>query len=298
VPSSSTPTVPALAATRYPGAAVLAGDAPKPAKATIKPSPAAAPKDIADYESRNCQVAQTSSTVRICTFGVTTSPALTVAVVGDSVAGEWMPALEQIAAKRKWKLVLMLHSRCPFTATMTVNTGDSGPYTTCYDWGQTALDDLLTKIKPDVLITSDRPSIGTTDYHAHTSQALAQIGDGMATYWRRLIVHHVAVVAIQESPETGVDQPTCVAKHNGNPGPCEVAASDAIINDAPAVVAAHAVPAATLVNMNALICAPKTCSPIVGNVLVYRDTHHLTATYVRTMTPYLDDKLQKVPALR
>jgi hypothetical protein len=31
---------------------------------------------------------------------------------------------------------------------------------------------------------------------------------------------------------------------------------------------------------------------------VYRDEHHLTETYVRTTAPYLDAKLQRVPALR
>jgi SGNH domain (fused to AT3 domains) len=282
----------------YPGAAVLAGDAPTPAKAPTKPSPAAAPDDRADYETHKCQAVQTSSAVKVCTFGVTTAPALTVAVVGDSVAGQWMPALEQIAAKRKWRLVLMLHSRCPFTATMTVNSGESVPYTSCHTWAANALDTVLTKIKPAVVITSARPSIGTPDYNAHTAAALAQIGAGMATFWRTLIGHHIAVVAIQESPETGSDQPQCLTAHRGNPDKCQVPTKQAVISNAPTVVAAHQVPAASLVDMNSLICGSKTCSPIVGNVLVYRDTHHLTATYVRTMTPYLEEKLNKVPALR
>jgi hypothetical protein len=282
----------------HPGAAVLAGDVSSVPKAALVPSPATAAHDLADYDRQGCQVSQTSRTVKTCTFGVRTAPKLTIAVVGDSVAGEWMPALEQIAAERKWKIVTMLHSRCPFSATMTVNSGESVPYETCHDWGAAALQELLTDVKPAVVITSDRPSIGTVDHAAHTSEALADIGAGMATYWRTLISHGIAVVAIQESPETGINQPDCLRAHNDDPGPCTVARADAVINDPPTVVAAREVPAAHLVNMNSLICGKDSCSPIVGNVLVYRDTHHLTVTYSRTTAPYLDRKLQRIPALR
>ena len=32
----------------------------------------------------------------------------------------------------------------------------------------------------------------------------------------------------------------------------------------------------TVVNANSLICGPKVCAPVVGNVLVFGDRHHLT----------------------
>jgi hypothetical protein len=43
--------------------------------------------------------------------------------------------------------------------------------------------------------------------------------------------------------------------------------------------------------MNALICGPVSCPPIVGNVLVYQDNHHLTGTYALTIAPYLEKRL-------
>jgi hypothetical protein len=43
-----------------------------------------------------------------------------------------------------------------------------------------------------------------------------------------------------------------------------------------------------LITMNSFICAPTTCAPVVGNVLVYRDAHHLTGTYITTLRPYLE----------
>ena len=38
------------------------------------------------------------------------------------------------------------------------------------------------------------------------------------------------------------------------------------------------------VNVNDWICTDTDCPPVIGNVLVYRDEHHLTATYARTLT--------------
>ena len=49
--------------------------------------------------------------------------------------------------------------------------------------------------------------------------------------------------------------------------------------------------AAKLIDLNHLICGPTTCQPIVGNVTVYRDTHHLTETYVETLRPYVEQQL-------
>jgi hypothetical protein len=39
--------------------------------------------------------------------------------------------------------------------------------------------------------------------------------------------------------------------------------------------------------MNPLVCGPTVCAPVVGNVVVYRDSHHLTNTYSKTLEPYL-----------
>ena len=33
------------------------------------------------------------------------------------------------------------------------------------------------------------------------------------------------------------------------------------------------------------------CPVVVGNVLIYRDNHHLTATYARSLAPFLSTAL-------
>ena len=48
--------------------------------------------------------------------------------------------------------------------------------------------------------------------------------------------------------------------------------------------------------MNSLICGPALCPAVVGNVLVYMDSHHLTQSYAETLAPYLRGKLTGVLA--
>jgi hypothetical protein len=43
--------------------------------------------------------------------------------------------------------------------------------------------------------------------------------------------------------------------------------------------------------MNSLICGPKVCPAVVGNVLALFDTHHMTAAYSQTLAPFLRQKL-------
>jgi hypothetical protein len=80
---------------------------------------------------------------------------------------------------------------------------------------------------------------------------------------------------------------------------CGVAASKAIAPNPPTVVATQAMKGAVdLIDMNPFICGPTECQGIVGNVVVYRDSHHLTNTYARTLAPYLQKYLLENRALR
>ena len=49
-----------------------------------------------------------------------------------------------------------------------------------------------------------------------------------------------------------------------------------------------------LIDPTPVACTEKKC-PVAGDVLVYRTGAHLTATYVRTLTPWLAERLPDRP---
>ncbi len=114
----------------------------------------------------------------------------------------------------------------------------------------------------------------------------------MARYWAQLEGHGISVVAIKESPDAGINIPDCIANNPTALKNCTIPTSRAVKADVPTVYATEAAAGSVpLIDMNSLICGPVSCPPIVGNVLVYQDDHHLTSTYALTMAPYLENRL-------
>jgi hypothetical protein len=52
-----------------------------------------------------------------------------------------------------------------------------------------------------------------------------------------------------------------------------------------------------MVDANSLICAPRVCAPVVGNVLVYSDRHHLTWPYSNSTAPFIARLLLKANSI-
>ena len=286
----------------HPGAAVLAGAVTAPSGVEAIPSLERAQHDYGAYGSGpgGCQSEQADAAETLCYFGDLTHPTRTVALVGDSVAATWFDDLAAMAQERHWRLVTDLHSLCPWSATLanTPYTADT-PYVSCHTWGQRVLKTMITEVRPDVVVTSARPVVGTPAHPKAGPAAFAELGDGMAAYWRGLGRHGIEVAAVREPPEMGLDVPDCLSRPGAQPADCSVPAATAVLAETPVLVAARALgDAVTLIDLNRYICGPQVCEAVVGNVVVYIDQHHLTTTYASTIRPYLERRLLAVPGLR
>ena len=58
---------------------------------------------------------------------------------------------------------------------------------------------------------------------------------------------------------------------------------------APAVAAT---PGAHYVDLTNFFCDPTNCLPVIGHVVVHVDFDHMTATFARTLSPFLADALR------
>jgi hypothetical protein len=169
---------------------------------------------------------------------------------------------------------------------------NKGAYPTCHAWGHAVLNDLITKIRPDVVITTSYADMATMAHQQVGSAARADVGAGEATYWRALEDHGIPVVGIRETPDMRTDVPSCVAQYGPGASQCVVARSTAEHADPPTSYAARALGGKVpVIDMNSLICVPAGCAPVVGNVLVYQDNHHLTWPYAQTLAPFLEAEL-------
>jgi hypothetical protein len=274
----------------YPGAAALADSVSSLPALPVLPPPDAAP--LPGYWASGCLDGEHVATPKPCYYGDTAHPALKVVLIGDSVAGNWWAPLSQIASQEHWELITELHATCVWTAAHLYDTVVDGPYPACDQWGATMLNDLITSIHPDLVIATGNAGMTTVANPDPGSAARAEVGAGEAAYWAALQAHGIPVIAIRETPDTGRDEPACVSQYGPTAKACTVSRTIATFPDPPTSYAARALHGTVpVIDMNSLICEPAVCQPVVGNVLIYFDSHHMTQTYSSTLAPFLKTKL-------
>lgn len=239
-------------------------------------------KDIPALYGDGCHVPSTSAVPFPCEYGDLNGKKV-VALVGDSHAAQWLPALQRLAAERHWKIVTQTKSSCPL---IDVAVGAAGTAsTTCREWNSRVIEDLVA-LRPDLVVTSQVYNYVATDAKSpQNSRDL--LAEGLRRSWGRLTAKGTPVVAIRTTPHL-FDVPDCLSKNGANPAKCGLSRDKAILALDPIVAAAVGAKDVVLADMNDAICTAERCEPIVGNVLVYRDAHHLTATYSTSLAPVLE----------
>jgi hypothetical protein len=267
------------------GAAASAhGDFASTASHPVVPAPLIATSDNWTKSAPGCQEdLGTFHGVVTCTFGSTNPSAPRVALVGDSHAGHWEPAVAAIAKERGWKLTTLVRSSCPLT---TVYPTTASSYdNACIKWNRAALR-LLSSGKFDMVIVSSEAATVYTSVNGLSSTASGALG--MATAWKAIEASGARVIAIRDNPDPEAaglpDITSCVARQSAA-SDCAFGRQDGLVPD-PQVSAARQA-GASIVDLTDYFCNAKTCPAVIGGVLVYQDRTHLTATFVRTLSPYL-----------
>ena len=113
--------------------------------------------------------------------------------------------------------------------------------------------------------------------------------DGMTKVLEAWQAAHLPVLVLHDTPAPGVSIPDCVAAHTDDYSACDGTRDDWVAARAGPGrrVAGWATPHIRFLDLNDHICRGETCAAVNGGVITYFDTSHLTATYARTLAPYL-----------
>lgn len=257
----------------------------------VTPLPSAAPADVPVSYADGCQADALAEDVAVCEYGDRTSETV-VALVGDSKALQWQPALAQLALEGSWRLVTMTKSGCAFSGGVQP-FNDAEPYLSCVRWN-VAVSRSLQDLGPDVVITSQYAS---TAYETETSllgsDTTARMRDDLALLWDDLTARDVRVVALLDTPTPPFEVYECVAEHPEALSECAFDATSPDRENASVVqrAAASRVPGVEVVDMTPYVCPGSRCPAVMGNVLTYRQGSHLTKTFVESLTSALHDAL-------
>ncbi|MFC9355968.1 acyltransferase family protein [Rhodococcus sp. NPDC057014] len=264
----------------YPGAASLTDGLFAP-RADMRPTLLEAPGDLPQPTLDGCISDLSTRDVVTCVYG-DPSADRTIAVVGSSHAEHWVPALDRIGQQRGVRVETYLKMGCPLTvADVPLLAGE--PYPDCGDWSRDVLDRLRDH-RPDwVFSTSSRPNDEgagdvTPDDYVGLWERLADFGLPFLGIRDTPWLHHDGV------PYSAVD---CLADR-GDADSCGLPRDDVLAPDNPTVEAARDLPSVHPLDLTDAVCDVAICRVVQGNILVYHDSHHLSATYVRSLAPELD----------
>jgi peptidoglycan/LPS O-acetylase OafA/YrhL len=228
-------------------------------------------------------------TLNVCTMGPKTGAALHLFAVGDSHNLALVSAYEKIAEQYHWRIDLAAHAGCPWST--TVPKRDSEEQTaSCLEW-LANLDDFLADSDFDAILTTHATN-GNIQTPAGTTRKEA-IVDGLVDAWRTQTSKGVPVIAIVDNPGTDENNVQCVEKFGtSDPDRCAASRAKRLWRFDGNAEAVARLDRTGLVDMTDFYCTKKVCPSVIGGVAVYRDRTHITATYMRTLAPYLGVRLR------
>ncbi|MFI5893047.1 SGNH hydrolase domain-containing protein [Actinoplanes sp. NPDC051513] len=276
-------------------AAVRKAPAIRTAPADLTPSIASAGTDLG-FDNERCEVAPAADRImEPCVFGDPAS-ALRVVLYGDSHAGMWLPAMKEIAQRRHWRLEFYGKPACPTPELSFWNQQEQRPFAECGRFHSYVLGEVR-RTRPDLVVVTNESFSQKVDRGELITPG--QWAAGLRKTLTSLSLAAARVVVLGDTPVLDQSTPDCLAAHGSNLATCFTTRTKATARvwNAADESAAHGA-GAGYVSVLPWLCS-SICTPVIGNVMVYRNRFHITGTYSRMLNGVLEDALDRTdPAAR
>ena len=246
----------------------------------IRPRLADARADTDRINERGCGLSLAGDTPPACVLG-DADGAVTVALVGDSHAAQWSPALEAIATARGWRLIPYTKDSCIFLDMRIVSIHLEREYSECERW-RTKVVAAIRALHPDLVVVSSSRWVHPVDSADADPERQAQ---AMASLVAKL---DAPVALIADTPLMSQDIPACLSRRGAS---CDTTRDYALTLHLARDGRAAELLGATLIDPSLWICDDSVCPAVIDQTIVYRDDHHLTATMARALAPFIEPRL-------
>ena len=213
--------------------------------------------------------------------------ALTIALVGDSHAGQWFPAFERLAMERGWRLLPYVKLSCPFIDMPVEHLTLKREYTECAAWREEVIRVLADRQPDIVVVTMSHRGIFPT---LAADRNLERQGEAIGRAVARLPGQKLVMI---DTFRTSTDIPACIAANPADVRPCAISREVGMSSYfGVRERIASEVSGAGVVDLISSVCAAMPCQVVRDGMIVYRDNHHLTATFSASLAPALAAALQ------
>ena len=206
-----------------------------------------------------------------CGYGSRRPDAIRVALVGDSHAAALLAALEPQLRAMNWHLTAFIGQTCGW---LPPGLSPDCP-------GLSLIQrDLLRGHYAVVVSTEIRVYTNSVADHLEAMRPVAATG--------------ARIVVVEDDPSVSPASTACVDRITYSAtGGCGTSVAIGYQDPDRLALAAERIPGARVVRTRRFYCRDGFCPATIGNVLVYRDTAaHVTASYARTVSPYLLEAIE------
>lgn len=251
----------------------------------LRPSPDDAAVDKGRLWDDGCVLLKDDTDPPPCVYGARNSKT-TVVAFGDSHTLQWFPPLLELAQRKRWRLVGLVRAGCV--------VGQVRYERPCNVWRNKAMRRIVRRERPDLVVIST--STGGRYEVVHNGRRLNRrasqplLTAGFARTLRRLVRAGSRVAVIRDQMLAPFNPPECVSRNRDSLTRCVFYTRRKGSRAFDAFGTAR-VKGAKLIDPQSVLCPGHRCPSVMGRVLVYRDTYHMTATFARTLAPWLERKL-------
>lgn len=275
----------ALSTRDYPGARAVIENR-KTARLPVRPTGLEAPDDVPPTTIDRCLANFGGEEVVSCVYG-DPHATRTIALAGGSHSEHWVTALHTLGRQHGFRVTTYLKMGCPLTtAEVPIIAGPFAPYPSCRTWSDNALAQIVADRPDFVFFTTTRPVLdGPGDY----------VPDHYLGIWDELSANGIPMLGIRDTPwmlrEGRFFSPVDCLAAGDDADTCGLAREEALQDRNPTLDHAADYPMMHLLDLSDAVCRPNICRAAEGNVLIYHDAHHLSGTYVRSLTGELGRQL-------
>lgn len=213
----------------------------------------------------------------------------TVALVGDSHAAQWFPAIEKLAVAQGVRLLVFVKAACPLAIVEPLDPKLKRPYVECTQWRQKVFDRLA--LEQPMLVIGGNSSFYDT-FVGSDIEAQAQWRQGLEASLDQLGRISGHVVMIRDTPRPGFHAPACLARayaRREKPAlACTFPLAESVLPNAVEVERAAAQRSnVAFIDLTDAICTSRLCMVERDNMVLFHDAQHMTATFARSLADSL-----------
>jgi peptidoglycan/LPS O-acetylase OafA/YrhL len=222
----------------------------------------------------------------------------TLVLIGDSHARAWIPAFNLINSAGDWKAYYLVKPQCTAAHVPVASTQSDEVFEECSDFQDWVIEQ-VEDLSPDLVVVASSPPVNGVfddDKRVTTTEGIIPLlRSGYDELFLELDAAADEVVLIRDVPKSAQDPATCLTTGEPTLEDCvfEPVERSQVLGDV--AVESASVSGARVVDPTPWLCYQGECPIVIGGLLSYRDTDHITTEYAANLWATLGRALRMIP---